>query len=81
MSDIETIATEVAKAARDAALAKLAELGLDLAGAALETFENMTKGFFRVEVRAHAKTLVVDDQRTTQIDASAGAAPVARVKE
>ena len=63
MSDIETIAQDVARAARDAAIAKLAELGLGLAVTALETFENVARGFFRVEVRAHAQTLVVDDQR------------------
>ena len=63
MSDIETIAQDVARAARDAAIAKLAELGLGLAVTALETFENVARGFFRVEVRAHAQTLVIDDQR------------------
>lgn len=64
MSDLETIATDVAQAARDAAVAKLAKHGIDLVASAVETFENLAKGFFRFEVRAHAQTLVVDDQRT-----------------
>ena len=63
MNDLETIAAEVAKAARDAALAELAKHGVDLVASAVSTFESLANGFFRVEVKAHAKRLVVDDQR------------------
>lgn len=64
MSDVETIAREVAKAAADAAVAKLAEHALSLAASAVETFENVAKGFFRVEVKVHADRLVIEDRRT-----------------
>lgn len=63
MNDLETIAAEVAKAARDAALAALAQHGVDLVASAFKDFEDFAKVFFRVQVKAHAKTLVVDDQR------------------
>lgn len=63
MSDIKAIATDAAKAARDAAIAKLIEFGVDLIPAAVDTLESMVRAFLRAEVRAHAGRLVVDDQR------------------
>lgn len=62
----EHVVGEVAKAARDAAAAKLLELGADTLADVLDTFEATVRGFWRPVIKVHADRLVFQDKRTPE---------------